>query len=152
MDGPMTGAWRAWLECPGGELPFGLILERSGFYWVAFIENGSEMIPIPGVSVRAGTIEINIDHYDSVIRATVLDGGRRLEGRWTKRRGADRWARLEFHAIHGGGRRFPEPSEVGTAESIGARNEIAGRWRVAFASSDDPAVAHFDSCDDGTAQ
>lgn len=43
-----TGTWRAWLDSPGGELPFGLVLERvatSGLK--AAIINGEERIEVP---------------------------------------------------------------------------------------------------------
>ena len=58
-SGPIAlGTWRATLESPGGELPFGLdILQENGRY-VAFIVNGPERIRVPEVEVADGRIEM----------------------------------------------------------------------------------------------
>jgi len=46
---PAGGEWRAWLDSPGGELPFGLELRHDGDQLSATVINGSERIPVPRV-------------------------------------------------------------------------------------------------------
>ena len=45
------GRWRAWLDSPGGELPFELEIEESTDGPVAWVINGSERVPVPQVAV-----------------------------------------------------------------------------------------------------
>lgn len=143
---PATGRWRAWLDSPGGELPFGLVIERDGPLWAATIVNGSETIAVPDVTVDGAQILFTIDHYDSAIHAEVVDGGRRLVGTWTKRRGADRWVRMPFLAELGEARRFSLPPDGTDADAV----DFSGRWKVSFMSSHDPAVADFRAGENGS--
>ena len=41
-----TGPWRAWLDSPGGELPFEVELSRNGDTWQAVIFNGEKKVAI----------------------------------------------------------------------------------------------------------
>lgn len=141
-----TGPWRAWLDCHGGELPFGLELELDGSEWRAHVVNGPERIPVPEVSFEDDTLSLRFPHYDSVITARLGDDAGALHGEWVKRRGPDEWTRMAFHATAGHSRRFKSRFAIGpTLESPGTRlrfNESAfrGRFRVAFESSEDPGV------------
>ncbi len=133
------GIWRAQLETPGGPLPFGLELTDSQKGVVgAFIVNGKERIEIPQVGIIGDTLTLNIDHYDSKLEARITANGKRLRGRWRKRRGPDRWSELPFEARFGDGRRFrKEPRPAGTSF------DFSGRWRVKFATDEEDAVALF---------
>lgn len=138
------GRWRAWLDTPGGPLPFGLELARDGDDWTAVVLNGDERIAVPSVVPTADGLALDIPHYDSRIDATAAGDGRFLEGTWTKRRGADRVARLGFHAVAGRVPRF--------VDGRAAPGEpLTGRWRVRFGTSDEDAVGEFDVAPDGTA-
>jgi thiol-disulfide isomerase/thioredoxin len=75
-----------------------------------------------------------------VITATVSDEGRRLDGAWRKRRNADEWPELLFHATSGAAPRFAGTSE--DAPSAGSER-VAGRWSVRFAGDAEPAVGEF---------
>ncbi len=142
LSGPVAGPWRAWLDAPGGELPFGLVLERdSAAELRATIVNGPERIAVPAVVVEGDTVRFEIDHYDSRILATVSAEGTRLDGEWEKRRGPDRHGRLPFHAVAGELPRFPPLADAPDAE------RVAGRWTVDFASDDETAVAIFEQAE-----
>ncbi len=134
---PHLGMWRAWLDCPGGEIPFGLELARgeteSG--WKAWLHNGAERVAIGGVRVAGDELILRFDPYDSTIRARVSDGGARLEGEWTRYRAPGRETRLTFHAERGDKPRFAANK---LADSPVA---IDGRWRVQFSEDDHHAVA-----------
>ncbi len=143
---PATGIWRAWLSTPGGALPFGLDLGRiaDGDEWRATLVNGDERIAVPRVSWDGRTLVLDITHYDSRIEAVLAPGGALLEGTWTKRRGADSWARVDFHAVVGESERFID-GEPGVDEPL------TGRWKVTFATDDDAAVGEFDVDPEGRA-
>lgn len=142
---PQTGSWRAWLDCPGGELPFELALTQRGKDWTGGIANGAEQIKIPRVTWDAEELVLDITDYDSTIRARTSKDGTRLEGTWRKRAGADRWAELPFHATVGPSDRFPHAAGIASD----ATATIAGRWSVKFASEEDPAVGVFEAHDEG---
>lgn len=155
---PVEGPWRAWLHSPGGDLPFGLELSRAGDALLATIVNGGERIAVPLVAARGdGALELGFPHYDARIVASVSDDGRRLDGEWVKRRGADAWARLPFAAQAGAAPRFPahapgEEGALGRAPAGGlgpadAAPPIDGTWRIDFASGEAPAVGVLASAD-----
>ncbi len=144
---PRTGPWRAWLDSPGGELPFGLELARDGAAWTAAIINGSERLNVPIVRQAGHTIALELDYFDASIHAAVSHEGTRLDGEWKRRSGPDSWAQLPFHATAGHAPRF-KPLTI--SESSASRTSIDGRWRVTFDRSRDPAVGLFEQAGDGT--
>src|SRR5215467_14560695 len=112
---PATGPWRAWLEAQQHELPFGLELKHDAAAdppWHAVVVNGDERLDVPDVDFDDGTLTLAFPHYDSVITATLSAEGRRLDGTWRKRRNADEWPELLFHATAGAAPRF-----AGSADS-----------------------------------
>jgi thiol-disulfide isomerase/thioredoxin len=140
---PMVGMWHAWLESPGGELPFEIELSRKGEVWLAWIMNGSERLEIPRVTWHQTELTLDIDYYDSKITAQLSGSGKRLDGEWKKRERGDAWTRLAFHAKAGASPRF--------APVAGHKNrDVSGRWSVRLDKSDDPAVGIFGQQDDGS--
>lgn len=142
---PAEGRWRAWLDSPGGQLPFGLELKQGDRGWQAWLVNGPERIEVPRVTVAPGAVVLDIMHYDSTIRAEVGQDGRRLDGQWVKRPGTQKSVRMAFHALAGlavpGAPGLPVESNGG-AVSVG---NIDGRWTVQFSQSSDPAVGVFET-------
>ena len=136
---PAAGTWRAWLESPGGAIPFGLELSTTEGGHAAWILNGEERHPVARVELDDGELVLHLDPYDSRVRARVTDGGRGLTGEWERYRGPDRWTRMPFHATAGAQARFPQQPPAGAA----ALDAVAGRWSVEFSESDDTAVAVF---------
>lgn len=150
------GIWRAWLESPGGELPFGLELGRTTTgQWSASLLNGRERIGIDEVEwvvemegeAEQWTLELRFPHYDSVIRARTSLDGSMLAGTWEKTRGKDQQTRMNFFAqITAAERatdfialRFRErPAPPGSQ-----RAALAPRYAVQFESSRDLAVGEF---------
>jgi thiol-disulfide isomerase/thioredoxin len=122
------------LECDGGEVRFGIRLERGVTGRVdAFVMNGEEVIPVPTAGVGKGGIGLAFDYYDSTIMARFdAEGG--LSGQWKKRRSADEWTTMKFRATPGGLR---------TMDFQIMPEWISGRWRVKFADEADEAVAVF---------
>jgi len=140
---PQQGRWRAWLDSPGGELPFGLELSRAGERWHGLVVNGEEHLQIPQVSVSGRAILFGFDHYDSRIEAKLDDAGTRMDGTWTMQRPGDRKTEMRFHARFGADYRFKRhnPHEKESRISSAA----SGRWAVRFSESDEPAIAILES-------
>lgn len=143
------GVWRAWLDSPGGELPFGLQLRQEEASWKASIFNGAERIEIPVVGWQEEQFVLGIPHYDSAIRAKVSADGARLDGEWKKRGKSDRWVKLPFHAVAGELERFV-PAAKGR-EACRAGGALAGRWIIQFTNDEAPAVGVFAEGDEGSA-
>ncbi len=139
--------WRAWLDSPGGELPFELEIRASGERLDAFVINGPERLPVTRVERDGDRLALFIEHYDSRIDATLGAEGHRLDGRWRRTGVGGATTGLEFHAVAEQGRRFGEAQAAPDAAALAA---VAGRWAVDFAAEDDPAVAVFESGPDGT--
>jgi thiol-disulfide isomerase/thioredoxin len=137
-----SGTWRAWLDSPGGELPFGLELTSSAGIWSGQIVNGEERLDVDGVHVEGNSVTLRISHYDATIEATRTSPGR-LDGRWFKTGKLGALSELPFHAVHGETHRF---------SPIYAENvlpSMTGRWAVRFADEDDMAIAEFEQGDHG---
>jgi len=134
------GTWRAWLDSPGGELPFGLELTPGSGGWSGKILNGLERIDIERVEIDANHLTLGIDHYAATVEAT-LTSPTTLEGRWWKTGSKGAISELPFHAIHGESRRFQ------SLEAAVETGSVDGRWSVQFADDEDLAVAVFEQHD-----
>lgn len=134
-----SGRWRAWLESPGGELPFGLEIERSDQGLRARILNGLERVEFTRVEedLESRSVSFFMDHYDSVIRAGLSPGGERLDGEWTKTGSGGRTTRMAFHATRGEAPRFPSSGAAGAALPP---RVLDGRWEVRFSSDEETAA------------
>jgi len=144
---PASGPWRAWLEVPGGELPFGLELARAGDAgWRAELVNGEERIAVSVVELAEGELLLDLPHYDSRVRARVAPDGTELAGTWSKRRGPSEVAELPFRARAGAAPRFPALANGADAAPL------LGRWRVDFESEERPAVLVLEAAPAGEAR
>lgn len=138
------GSWRAWLESPGGELPFGLEIvapatdDKPGGL-TAFLINGEERLEVPVVRWEGDELVLSMDYYDAHLRAKVSEGGKRLDGEFTKQR-ASEVARMPFHATAGDASRFPKA----LPRDRHLRKIDTRRWSVNFTLDPDPATLVLD--------
>ncbi len=160
---PATDMWRAWLDSPGGELPFQLELKQADSPqgesdWQAWIHNGSERIEIPTVTwhEESRLLVMEMAHYESRLQATVSMDGKAMDGRWSKRRGLNKWADMGFHARHHGesAPRFlrPAPTPQQAASSPDTSPKLSERYWIQFSSSKDLAVGVFQEHDSGAVE
>ncbi len=143
-----SGTWRAWLDSPGGPLPFILDLHREGDSWRAVIHNGRERIDIPTVTLSHGNLTLGFDHYDSTITAKIAADGRSLSGVWNKQSSGKNIATLPFHALASQTARF-ERGDDSTKKTTPSQ-DVTGQWVIKFSKSDDPAIAQFKKQANGT--
>lgn len=136
-----TGTWRAVLASPGGDLPFGVRIERGAEGLTAAILNGPEAAPVSDVVLDGDSLELAFRWYDSRIRAR-FEGPDRLVGTWTKTHHHGSEARMAFSADRGAVARFPPPGESGAADALPS---VAGDWDVVFTDEEtsEPARAEL---------
>ena len=131
------GSYRAVLELPGGELPFGLDVAREESGLVLYLVNGKERVRVPEVVVEPGKFTARMPGYQNTLTAKIA--GDELEGEATLVRPGGETQSLPFKAELGKAWRFNEQQLTDNAD-------FAGRWSVTF--TDDkgktsPGVAEF---------
>ena len=136
----IIGKWRGVLQSPGGELPFGIeITEENGTYTTKIL-NGPERVDTSNTTFENNQLQIDMSWFDAVIKAQLIDGGKKLSGTWTKTAsGKNKSASLPFSASRNYEYRFKQ--ELNKAKAT----DVAGSWKVIFSDEDgnSKAVAEF---------
>jgi peroxiredoxin len=131
------GTYRVALQLPGGELPFGLDLEREHSGWVGYLVNGPERLKLSEVAVNGSHLEIKMPGYEN--RLTADASGDHLKGEVVIRKPGGKEQHLPLHAEFKQSYRFFPQAATGGAN-------VAGRWSVTFAGDDgkeEAAVGEF---------
>ena len=137
VEGLQVGPWRAVLQVPGGELPFGMsVAARDGKPVVTLI-NGSNQVEVTEISVQDGEATLLMPGFENRIVARI-DGGR-LEGTLTMVKAGGVLQKIPFTATHGETWRFSQAATNGDAKPI------EGRWAFTFGPADktSPGVGEF---------
>jgi hypothetical protein len=120
-----AGGYRAVLDLPDGQLPFGLVVETEDDRTVLFIVNGNERLRVDDVTVADGRLRATLPGAGARSTLSAQVAGHRLEG--------------EVNLAHQGGRRdaFPLRATLGQSwrffETPSTDNaDIAGRWVLSF--------------------
>ena len=131
------GTYRAVLQVPGGELPFGFDLEHQGRGWAGYLINGQERLKLSEVAVEGAHLEIRMPGYMNRLTADAHGGGLQGEVVISKPGGKDQ--HLALSAQSGQPYRFfPQPSAD--------HADVAGRYSVTFTADDgqeETAVGEF---------
>lgn len=132
----LVGKWRGCLHSPGGELPFGIVIDGSAERLSGGVVNGPETVPFSQVDRQGDTVTLRWDWYDSKITAT-LSNGSHLQGVWNKttRDGAVR--EMPFTAEKGSLPRFAAIESDDDQEGA----DVTGDWKVEFREGSDREVA-----------
>jgi hypothetical protein len=130
------GSYRAVIDVPGGELPFGLDVAREESGFVLYLVNGKERVRVPHVIADAGQLTAHMPDSENSLTAKI--SGDELEGQVTLRAGGQGQV-LPFKAVLGRTWRFNETPLTDNAD-------FAGRWSMTI--TDDkgkasPGVAEF---------
>ena len=119
------GSYRAALELPGGELPFGLDIAREESGFVLTLVNGEERVRVTEVTAAEGRLTATMPGHDNTLSAEIR--GKRLRG--------------EVSLLSTGGKRqvLPLRAEEGQlwrffAQPATDNVDVAGRWEVQFTS------------------
>ncbi len=120
------GPYRAVLQTPGGELPFGLDIQptasKPGMYTV-FALNGPERLPLDSARVEGDTLRISAGLFESELVAKI--DGNMLRGQWRRHRTPDEVVTLPFEATAGYDYRFAK-------EDKPAGGNLTGTWAANF--------------------
>ncbi|MFL6620529.1 MAG: TlpA disulfide reductase family protein [Povalibacter sp.] len=124
---PSVGQYRAVLELPGGEAPFGLDVAREGTGFVLYLQNGDERTRVPEVTVEKGELRAKFPGYENSLRATLQR--KRIEGAVTliKAGGVEQVIPLKA-TLDENYRFYPKPSSDNA--------DVAGRWAVTFTDNE----------------
>jgi len=127
-EGPIAlGTYRATLKLPGGELPFGLEIERENEKYVAYLVNGAERVRVPEVTVADGRIDMKMPGYENTLTAKIDDDA--LAGTVTLIKRDQKNQVIPFAAQYGADYRFVEKPLTDNAD-------LSGRWAVTFTPDD----------------
>lgn len=114
---PEAGFYRAVIEVPGGELPFGLELTEAGSSQTAYVIDGAARVPVERLTARDGELELLLPGAISTLTFTTR--GKHLRG-----------------TLHLGSQdSFPFSAERDAAfrffpEALTDNADVAGRWSV----------------------
>jgi thiol-disulfide isomerase/thioredoxin len=131
------GPYRAILELPGGELPFGLDVAREEDGVVLYLVNGEERVRVTDVTVAEGRLTATMPGYENTLTAEVRGG--KLTGEVSLLRAGGERQVLPFRAESAQTWRFFQTPVTDNAD-------VAGRWSVTFTSDqgkESPGVAEF---------
>ena len=132
-----TGDYRAALQLPGGELPFGLVITREGDGLAAEVINANERLRITEVSIEGEVLRLDLPGFENHL--TLRREGNLLRGELFLVKARGRHQRIALTAVPGAAPRFfPAPAAPG--------GDISGRWAVTFTPDDgDPysAIGEF---------
>lgn len=150
-----SGVWRAWLDSPGGELPFGLELQHDQDGLRAWLVNGSDRTPASVARVSDATVTFEWGDFDSVLRARVTTGGTALDGTWDKQTAGNKRVELGFHARFNDSGSIPAmpmlpPALPNANTDANADEPSTGRYKVLFDGDEHPAVGLLHQAADGT--
>jgi peroxiredoxin len=119
------GSYRAVLELPGGELPFGLDVAQEEAGFVLTVVNGEERVRVTDVSVADGQLTATMPGFTNTLTARIT--GRKLKGEVALLRAGGERQLLPFAAELGPTWRFFEQPLTDNAD-------VSGRWAVTFTS------------------
>jgi thiol-disulfide isomerase/thioredoxin len=131
------GSYRAVLDVPGGELPFGLDVAQEESGLVLYLVNGEERVRVPDVTVSEGRLSATMPGFENTLTAGIR--GDRLEGEVALLRAGGERQVLPFRAEADQTWRFFEQPSTDNVD-------VAGRWAVTFRSDQgkqSPGVAEF---------
>src|SRR5262245_16612621 len=95
-DAPHTGRYRATLQLPGGEAPFGLEVRKEDNRFVLYLENAAERTRVENVTLANGELSAVFPGYENSLRARMYRD--RLEGNVTLIKDQSKEQVIPFHA------------------------------------------------------
>ena len=117
------GTYRAVLQVPGGDLPFGLELSNQGSATVGYLVNGKERLPLSEVKIDGKHLEIRMPGYETRLTAEAVGDQLHGEVYLDKLGGKDQ--HIPLQATWGVGYRF-------FANPTSTYANMSGRWAVSL--------------------
>jgi thiol-disulfide isomerase/thioredoxin len=119
-----AGIWRAVLQSPGGELPFGMeiLANADSATYTVFVLNGEERLRLDTAVVAGDSVRFSMAIFDAEIKAHLSDSV--LTGQYIKT-GYQTRREMGFRATFGEQFRFVKKAPVTQAN-------VTGKWAVTF--------------------
>lgn len=140
-----SGFWRAALDGPGGEVPFGLSLQNNGQKLIATLINGRDRKELDAVELRGKKLRIAIDAYDGHLDLKLQKDGT-LAGKWVKTAQGGQTV-MELRAARGNKQdRFPPLADrEAQADPKAVALDPSGRWKMELTMPGEtiPAIAEL---------
>ena len=135
---PTVGSYRAVLQLPGGETPFGLQIARENGAYVMYLTNGNERTRVPDVRVVNREVQADFPGYENSLRASIERDSLRGSVTLIKDGGVEQ--NIPFAATLGEQYRFFKDPQTDNFD-------VAGRWQLELtndAGESTQAVAVFE--------
>jgi peroxiredoxin len=120
-SGVKMGTYRAVLQVPGGDLPFGLELAKEGDATVGYLVNGQERVKLSEVKIDGSHLDIRMPGYETRLTADAV--GDQLSGEIYLDKLGGKDQHIPLRATWGEQYRFFGAPANGTAD-------MSGRWAV----------------------
>ncbi len=122
-DAPQIGMYRAVLQLPGGDTPFGLEVAQEQQQYVLYLTNGTERTRVSDVKVADGELTANFPGYENSLRAKMYRD--KLAGAVTLIKAGGKEQVIPFQAKLGDTYRF-------YAEPTTDNADVDGTWEATF--------------------
>jgi peroxiredoxin len=122
-----TGNYRAVLQLPGGELPFGLEIARENDAPIAWLVNASERVKVTEVKIAGDDITLRMPGFEH--RITAKRTGEQLRGELLMLKAKGKRQQIPFTAVRGQAPRF-------FADEAPPGGDVSGRWAVDFTNDE----------------
>ncbi|WP_116807527.1 peroxiredoxin family protein [Steroidobacter cummioxidans] len=141
VDEPPTGHYRATLQLPGGEAPFGLQISAENDRFVLYLENATERTRVDNVTIADGELTAVFPGYENSLQARMYRD--RLEGNVTLIKDRSKEQVIPFRA------QLQDKSAAAYRfykQPLTDNADLAGRWAMTLTSDgkSSPAVALFE--------
>ena len=138
LDPSVVGTYRAVLQLPGGETPFGLEVAKENERYVLYLTNGAERTRVPNVTVEGKELRAKFPGYENSLRATIERDA--LQGTVTLIKAGGVEQNIPFAAKAGEPYRFFKEPQTDNFD-------VAGRWALELTNDEgkvSKAVAVFE--------
>ncbi len=142
VDEPQAGNYRATLQLPGGETPFGLAVAEENKRFVLYLSNATERTRVENVTLADGELKAVFPGYENSLQARMYRD--RLAGAVTLIKAGGKEQVIPFEARLQG---KDEATYRFYKDSLTDNADLAGRWSMTLTGDDgksDPAVAIFE--------
>jgi thiol-disulfide isomerase/thioredoxin len=142
VEGLRVGPWRAILQVPGGDLPFGMSVAAKDGKPIVTLVNGPNRVDVTEITIHNGEVTMLMPGFENKLVARIEDGS--LQGTLTMVKAGGKLQLIPFAATHGQTWRFSPPASTSQPRSDSPA-PIGGRWAFTFGEGDktSPAVGEF---------
>ena len=150
IEGLRVGPWRAVLQLPGGELPFGMSVSARDGKPVVTLINGSNRVDVTEITITGDELVMLMPGFENRIDARIEDDV--IKGTLTMVKAGGKLQKIPLVATHGLAWRFSDPAATNAIAPQSTNRTapatavaLSGRWAITFGTGEktSPAVGEF---------